>query len=54
MIRLTARRLDDLHLHGQRLYLAVRTPADRADLVVDHDDPDAPVLRAARGPLDRS
>ena len=42
------------YVQGQRLYLAVCAPADRADLVVDHDDLDAPVIRAGRGPLDRS
>ena len=33
------------YVDGQRLYLAACSPPDRADLVVDHDDLDAPVLR---------
>ena len=34
------------HVEGQRLYLAACAPAERADLVVDHADLDAPTLNA--------
>lgn len=38
------------YLPGQRLYRERCAPAEHADVVVDNDDPDRPVLRPAGGP----